>query len=100
VELEMSDKKEMFGVEHCYSDGASTYDIFETLDDANTFCKNVDNWNNAHYPLFIFKADFNVDLIFKDDNNWNYDDFKGVILGNFKKIKIYNTESNLLNFVL
>ena len=88
----MLNKKVMFGVEHCYSDGASTYEIFKTFNEAKTFCKNTDNWSDLNQPLFIFKAYLNMNLIFKENNGWNYDDFGDTILRDFKKIKTYNTD--------
>ncbi|WP_333851906.1 hypothetical protein [Epilithonimonas sp.] len=74
--------KTMYAVEHYYSnDERSTYEIFETLNEAESFCSDKNNWNENHFPLFIFKADFNSDLIYQDENrNWNYDDFSGTIL--------------------
>lgn len=95
----MFNKKEMFGVEHCYNDGSSTYEIFETLNESKTFCENVENWSDVNQPLFIFKADFNVNLIFRENNSWNYDDFGDTILGNFKKVRTYNTKKSLPNFI-
>jgi len=60
--------KKMYAVEYT-TDGSSSYDIFETYDDALKFANSNDN------SIFLFEADFNVDRIYKDsDNNWNYND--------------------------
>lgn len=91
--------KKMFGVEHCYEDGSSTYELFETFDKAQLFCENEKNWNSLNQPLYIFKADFNTELIFKEKDVWNYDDFSDTILGNYEKLKTYNTKESLPNFV-
>ncbi|MDK2969848.1 MAG: hypothetical protein PWQ65_955 [Bacteroidota bacterium] len=82
----------MYAVEHAYSDGRQTYDIFPTKEAATAFCGNAGNWTDTHIPLFMFKADFNVDLIYFDEqlNGWNYEDFADTIIGNYTIIQIYN----------
>ena len=95
MEIKDTKLKVMFGVEHCYIDGASTYEIFETFSKAKAFCENDRNWSNNNHPLFIFKADFNSELIFKENNEWNYDDFVDTILGNYNVLEVINTENNL-----
>ena len=99
--LENHNRKEMYGVEHCYNDGSSTYEIFETLSDAKSFCQNEESWSEDNKPLFIFKADFNSELIYLEDGSsrWNYDDFNMTILGNFKNVKVFNTAKELRGFV-
>lgn len=90
----------MFGVEHCYSDGRSTYEIFETLEDAVNFCEQNNRWNETNQPLFVFQADFNVKFIFKENKNqWNYDDDNKTIIGNYLLIKTYNKAENLKGFL-
>lgn len=80
--------KTMYAVEHYYTDDRRTYDIFETLCEAESFTSDKNNWDKNHFPLFIFKADFNLELIYQEDNgNWNYEDFSDTILGNYRKIK-------------
>lgn len=91
--------KKMFGVEHCYKDGSSTYEIFETFDEAQIFCENEKKWTNLNQPLYIFEADFNTELIFKENSSWNYDDFSDTILRNYEKLKTYHSEKSLPNFV-
>jgi hypothetical protein len=87
----MKKVKTMFGVEHAYINGQKTYEIFPSLIEAEIFSQNSDFWNNSHIPLFIFQADFNSDLIYKEeDGGWNYDDFNDTIVGNYKKIKVLN----------
>ncbi len=82
--------KTMFAVEHYYvSDDCSTYEIFETLENAKEFCENKSNWNDDHFPLYIFKADFNLDRIYFDENGfWNYDDFSDTIIKYYSDFKI------------
>lgn len=86
--------KTMYGVEHCYyNNGRSTYEIFDGRKQAESFCNNASNWKEDNFPLFVFKANFNQDLIFKEENGrWNYDDFGNTILGNYKVIQIINKE--------
>lgn len=92
--------KKMYAVEHRYKDGRGTYDIFEELSLAISFSESEKNWSEEHQPLFIFKADFNLDLIYKTDSGWNYDDFSDTILGGYHKIKTYNNAENLNGFVI
>ncbi len=72
----------MYGVEHCdLVKEISTYEIFTTLEEAQDFCNDNENWSKDRFPLRIFKADFNVNRIFQEDDNvWNYDDFSDTIL--------------------
>lgn len=99
MELEQNNAKLMFAVEHCYDDGASTYEIFETLNEAEVFCETKNNWSKVNQPLFIFKANFNIEHLYKEDGGWNYDDFSNTILNDYVKIKIYNTEKSLPSFI-
>ena len=82
----------MYGVEHVYSDGRRTYDIFSTLNEAELFCCQNDYWSNEHIPLFIFKAIFNLEYIYfeKQSYRWNYDDFSNTMIGNYEYIKEIN----------
>ena len=82
----------MYAVEHAYSDGRQTYDIFLTKEAAIAFCGNAANWTETHKPLFMFKADFNADLIYFDEqlNGWNYEDFADTIIGNYTIIRHIN----------
>lgn len=75
----------MFGVEHYYAkDNCSTYEIFPTLAEAKSFCDEQILWSENNYPLYIFKADFNSEHIFQEDDDlnwqWNYDDVCDTIL--------------------
>ena len=82
----------MYAVEHYYTDDRSTYEIFETLSEAENFCLDKNNWDKNHFPLFIFKADFNSELIYQEENgNWNYDDFYDTILKYHSFRKTLNT---------
>lgn len=82
----------MFAVEHAYSDGRQTYDIFPTKDAAVAYCNNTENWSETHLPLFLFKADFNADLVYYDKhlNAWNYEDFADTIVGNYQILQHIN----------
>ncbi|MDR3047919.1 MAG: hypothetical protein LBU51_10005 [Bacteroidales bacterium] len=87
----MKEVKTMFGVEHAYIDGRKPYDIFPSKIEAEEFCQKTELWNDKHIPLFIFQADFNSDLIYKEDNgDWNYDDFSNTIIGNYSRIRELN----------
>jgi len=64
----------MYAVEHyCSVDDSSTYEIFETLNEAQFFSEK-DIWNIDNYPLYIFKAKFNCERIYLENSEWNYDD--------------------------
>ncbi|GHT80924.1 hypothetical protein FACS189467_4100 [Bacteroidia bacterium] len=86
----MKEVKTMFGVEHAYIDGRQTYDIFPSKIEAEEFCLKTDLWNDKHIPLFIFQANFNSNLIYKDNGVWNYDDFFDTIIGNYSHIRELN----------
>lgn len=84
----------MFGVEHYNAvDNTSTYEIFSTLENAQKFCADKSKWNKKYFPLYIFKADFNTERIYQeDDEMWNYDDFSDTILKYYDfKIEINST---------
>ncbi len=90
--------KTMYAVEHYYiNDLSSTFEIFESFKDAQYFCDIDSNWNENHFPLYIFKAKFNCERIFmEDDGIWNYDDYSDTFNPNtFKVLKEYNTKKNL-----
>lgn len=76
--------KTMFGVEHYYaSEDSSTYEIFPTLPEAKSFCAEQSLWSEGHYPLYIFKAKFNPERIFQEDDlggQWNYEDYMDTII--------------------
>lgn len=86
--------KTMYGVEHCnYNSGRSTYEIFENKNEAENFSNTVSNWKEDNFPLFIFKATFNQNLVFKEKNgDWNYDDFSNTILGDYEIIQMINKD--------
>lgn len=65
--------KKMYGVEY-KTDSSSTYEIFETYTDALSFANSNEN------SMFLFTADFNEDLIYKDGETWNYDDFSDTFI--------------------
>ncbi|PAF46239.1 hypothetical protein BKH46_08340 [Helicobacter sp. 12S02634-8] len=77
----------LFGVEHYYAnDDSQTYEVFYSLKEAEKFCKN-EQWNDVHYPLFIFTASFNKECVYWDNGHLNYDDCQETILGDYKIIK-------------
>lgn len=70
----------MFAVEYYNTfDNTSTYNIFTKLKLAQAFCdKTV--WNKNYFPLYIFKADFNKERIYRENEEWNYEDCSDTIL--------------------
>lgn len=71
----------MYGVEY-KTDSSSSYDIFETYEDALAFANSNEN------SMFLFTADFNKDRIYQEDDIWNYEDFADTFI-NQKIIEIY-----------
>lgn len=60
--------QKMYGVE--YKTGStSTYEIFDNYNEALAFANSNEN------SMFLFTADFNKDLIYKDGDSWNYEDY-------------------------
>ena len=81
-------KIRLYGVEHCRIDGAQTYEVFRTLEDAERFVANKENWDYNDVPLYIFSSDFNEDCIFKeDDGQLNYEDYADTLQENFVILK-------------
>lgn len=82
----------MYAVEHYYkSEERSTHEIFETLNEAELFSLDENRWSKNHFPLFIFKADFNSELIYREKNGvWNYEDFSDTILRYYSFQKTLN----------
>ncbi len=50
-------------------DATTTYEIFESLEDAWKFAK-----ENEKYFIRMWVADFNLDYIYKEEGSWNYED--------------------------
>jgi hypothetical protein len=90
----MKNVETMFGVEHAYIDGRTTYDIFPSIKEAENFCNQSSFWNNEHIPLFIFQAEFNKEHVYIDEDLgcWTYDDFSDTIVSNYKILKEMNTD--------
>lgn len=65
--------KKMYGVEY-KTDSSSSYDIFETYEEALAFANSNEN------SMFMFKADFNTEHIYQDGDAWNYDDFSDTFI--------------------
>ena len=98
-------RRKMYAVEYMCSDGSASFDIFETLEEAEKHCdKNFVNdcgekiWGKDCVPLFIFSADFNVDDIFTEENEngvvigWNYEEHFDMI-ENYEIIRQVNGQS-------
>lgn len=86
----------LYCVEHCRTDGAQTFEIFRTLNEAEAFAKNKENWDSEHFPLYIFSADFNEEYVYEeDDGNLNYEDCYGTINGEFEMIEELNEKTTL-----
>lgn len=75
--------KTMYGVEHFYAhEDSSTFEIFSTLMEALSYCAEPSLWTEDHYPLYVFKAKFNPERIFQEDDlggRWNYEDSNDTI---------------------
>lgn len=56
----------MFGLEYKSYDGACTFDIFETIQGAEEFAGRVKKLGFQYAPLFIFKAKFNPERIYRE----------------------------------
>ena len=89
--------KAMYALEYKSFDGGITFDIFETYKKAKIFAGKISKYGHQYWPLFIFRAKFNNNRIFKEDDNWNYDDFSDTfnsdkikILKHFAQVKNYN----------
>jgi len=59
--------KLMVAVEYIDEPDHSTFEIFESIDEAFEFAKTV------KYK-YSFIADFNLNYIWQEENSWNYDD--------------------------
>jgi len=59
--------KLMVAVEYIDQPDHSTFDIFESMDEAFEFAKTV------KYK-YSFIADFNLNYIWQEEDGWNYDD--------------------------
>lgn len=87
----------IYCVEHCRTDGVQTFEIFKTLNEAEAFAKNKENWDSEHIPLYIFSADFNEEYVYEeDDGNLNYEDCYGKMNSEFEVIEILNEKPLLL----
>ncbi len=73
----------LFAIEYETDFNSTTYEIFDTLKEAKKFADDCD------VPLYIFKADFSKNSIYREkDGHWNYDDGAGVFK-NSKIVKCY-----------
>jgi hypothetical protein len=70
----MENTKTMYAIEYKSYDGSCTFDIFETCDKAEKHAQKINSFGFLYKPLFIFKAKFNPRRIYKEDNEWNYND--------------------------
>lgn len=82
--------KEMYGIEYEYNDGRTTFDIFEKYEEAENFAKNLYIKTNYIFPTRIFKAKFNTEYLYKENNYWNYEDYSDLIIEE-KDIKEYKS---------
>jgi hypothetical protein len=57
----------------------STYEIFESLDEAITFKERMEDEmtrdDGFDVVIGLSVADFNLNRIYKEDSGWNYEDF-------------------------
>ena len=70
----------MYGIEYGTSEHCSTYEIFETYNKALSFANRNEN------SLYMFKADFNENFIYKESDYWNYED-NSELYTNLKMVK-------------
>lgn len=64
----MENTKLMFAVEY-FSDGSPTYNIYESEEKARVFVKEI-----GKDAIEIWSAEFNVDCIYMEEGEWNYND--------------------------
>ncbi len=83
--------KTFYGVEYKSAGDGQTFDIFPTLKEAKLFSKSIVSFGKEYNPLYIFKAEFNRQNVFKENNQWNYDDYPDTII---RCHKYYKTISN------
>lgn len=75
----------MYAVEYESVQGRQTFDIFGKYSGALKYFKEIPQFGNEYKPLFIFKALFNKELIFKEeDGQWNYDDYSDLICSGYE----------------
>lgn len=81
--------KTMYGVEYQYIDEKNSFDIFENYEKAVDYVKMLLKTKEPQ-PLNIFKANFNEEYIYFDEDfkGWNYDEYYNLISG---KINIIET---------
>ena len=72
--------KVFYGVEYSSGNDGQTFDIFSSLKEAKLFSKNIINLGKEYKPLYIFKADFNSQNVFKENNQWSYEDYSDTII--------------------
>lgn len=87
----MKSAKTMYGLEYKSYDGACTFDIFENYKDAEKEAEKTKTLGYQYYPLYIFKADFNLKRIYREENSWNYEDCSDTFdMENIKIIKKFS----------
>ncbi len=72
--------KTFYGVEYKSGNDGQTYDIFTKLKQARLFCKNILKYGEEYKLLYIFKAEFNQQNVYRENNKWNYDDSMNTIV--------------------
>lgn len=82
--------KTFYAVEYKSGNDGQTFDIFPTLKAAKSFTKEITNISVEYKPLFIFKADFNSQNIYEENNRWNYEDYADTIIKYHSYNKIIN----------
>lgn len=77
-----------YAVEYeCPVDGGGNYDIFSSLEEAESFFNTLTEQNNL-IPIQIFSAMFNMERVYREDNRWNYDDYSDTFNGDtYQKIR-------------
>ena len=82
--------KTFYAVEYKSGNDGQTFDIFTTLKSAKSFTKEMISIGGEYKPLFIFKADFNLENVYIENNTWNYEDFSNTIIKYHSYKKILN----------
>lgn len=84
-------RKLFFAVDYRYADGATTFDIFTTLEKAETYVHTFNDPSNV-IPTRIWCGDFDTEMVYQEpDGDWNYDEFANMVT-NEKTIRILNEQ--------
>lgn len=78
-----------YAVDYRYQDGASTFDIFQKLEEAEAFANTFTDHEKC-IPTRIWQGDFDAGMVYQESNGaWNYDEYADMVT-NEKTIRILN----------